>query len=119
MNRLSGLRILWVENHARFIAVALPVFFGEHDVTVVPSVVEARERIAKDAYDAVIVDYDLDDGKGTEVVGHLLALPDRPLIVAASAHADGNEKLRKAGADVICSKANFKQLAAALTLHRT
>jgi len=109
-------RILWVENHARFVAVSLPVFFQEHAVTVVPSVRQAREQIASGIFDAAILDYDLDDGKGVEVVAYLIALPERPLIVAASAHADGNEALFKSGADVICSKTNFKQLEAALSM---
>jgi two-component system response regulator QseB len=108
------MNLLWVENHAPFVHVALRSFLTAHTVTVVPSLAGARAALARDRFDAVLVDFDLDDGKGVELVRELVAATDRPLIVAASAHADGNTALRDAGADAVCGKMEFPRLAALL-----
>jgi DNA-binding response OmpR family regulator len=61
-------RLLWVENHAVFVRMAGRQFLAAHDLTVVSSVAAARIALMRQAFDAVLVDYDLDDGKGSEVV---------------------------------------------------
>jgi CheY-like chemotaxis protein len=111
---MRTMNLLWVENHAPFVRVALRSFLTAHAVTVVPSLAAAREALARGRFDAVLVDFDLDDGKGVELVRQLVAAPDRPLLVAASAHADGNAALREAGADAVCGKMEFPRIAALL-----
>jgi DNA-binding response OmpR family regulator len=108
------MKILWIENNARFAAVAGRAFLAGHDVAVVPSVAAAREAVASGDYDAVLLDYDLDDGKGTEALPFLPALAKRPRIIAVSSHEMGNSRLLNAGADAVCGKARFRDLAAIL-----
>lgn len=110
------MRLLWVENHARFVAVALPTLLHAHSVSVVSSLIEARQCLAEEAFDAVLLDYDLDDGKGTELVPLIFSLPNRPLLIAVSSHAEGNGRLLAAGADRVCSKMEFARIATVLSL---
>ena len=110
--------ILWVENHARFAHLAGREFLGAHDVTVVPSLAQAREVLAARRFDAVLLDFDLDDGKGVELVPQLVGLEPRPLIVAASAFEEKNALLISAGADAACHKTRFANISAVLDAAR-
>lgn len=65
------MRILFVENHAPFAQVAIAQFLAGHDVIVAPSL--AAARAAKGPFDVVLIDYDLDDGKGDVLVRELVA----------------------------------------------
>jgi CheY-like chemotaxis protein len=108
------MRLLWVENHAVFVRVAGQQFLAAHAVTVVPSLTAARTLLAEQTFDAVLLDHDLDDGKGTELLAFLAQVAPRPPVVAASAHADGNDALLRAGADAVCPKAHFATIEAVL-----
>ena len=108
------MRLLWVENHAGFAHLAGRQFFAGHDLTVVPSLAQAREVLATGTFDAVLLDYDLDDGKGANLVEFLRQLPTVPVVVATSAHEDGNGRLLAAGADVACPKGRFDDISAVL-----
>jgi DNA-binding response OmpR family regulator len=108
------MRLLWVENHAVFARLAGRQFLAAHDVTVVPSLALAREAAAARMFDAVLLDYDLDDGKGTSLVEFLRQLPTMPVVVATSAHEEGNRLLLAAGADVACPKGRFEDISAVL-----
>ncbi len=104
------MNILYVENHARFARIAIASFLGEHDVEVQPSVAAALDALELRNFDAVLVDYDLDDGKGDCVVSVAAQMQPRPRIIAVSAHDAGNAALVAAGADAICSKLNFASI---------
>jgi DNA-binding response OmpR family regulator len=103
--------ILWVENHAEFARHAVKSFLAEHTVTVVPSLTAARAALATAVFGVVLVDFDLDDGKGTELVRVLRQLAQRPWIVATSSHEEGNQALVEAGADAVCGKLRFSRIA--------
>jgi hypothetical protein len=62
----------------------------------------------------VLVDFDLDDGKGTELVRELTSEPGRPVAIAVPAHADGNAALVAAGAGAGCGKLGFGRVTNAL-----
>lgn len=108
------MRLLWVENHADFARLAGRQFLAAHELTVVPSLAAARAALAAGRYDVVLLDYDLDDGKGVALVEVVRGLPDRPAVVATSAHADGNAALLAAGADAACPKTRFADIGALL-----
>ncbi|HYH63249.1 MAG TPA: hypothetical protein VD866_00980 [Urbifossiella sp.] len=110
------MRILWVENHAVFVRMAGRQFLAGHDLTVVPSVSAATAALSETAFDAVLVDYDLDDGKRTDVVAFTRQLDPRPRVLAVSAHDDGNAALLAAGADAACPKTRFAAIAGVLQL---
>jgi CheY-like chemotaxis protein len=109
------MRLLWVENHPVFARLAGKQFLADHDLVIVGSLAEARRLLAEQAFDVVLLDYDLDDGKGTSLIGSIQQLAPRPVVIAASAHEGGNEALRLAGADAVCRKTRFAEIRELLT----
>ena len=109
------MRILFVEDHRVFAETVVTQFLSGHEVEIAESVAIARKAIAiGPTFDAVLVDYDLPDGKGTEVVRQLRASRFKGSIVAVSAKDEGNAELRAAGAHASCKKAKIHQLAITL-----
>lgn len=104
-----GVRLLFVENDAVFGRVVVQEFLAEHDVTLVATIADAL-RIVDEPFDAVLVDYDLDDGKGTAVVHALRRRGFGGRIVGVSSHELGNTALIAAGADDACSKMRFDEI---------
>src|SRR4051812_25462525 len=74
-------------------------FLSAHELTVVPSVSAAKAAAAGGSFDAVLVDYGLDDGKGDGLVRFVRQMQARIPVVATSSHEDGNATLLAAGAD--------------------
>ncbi len=107
------MRILMVENHATFASTVASQFLAAHEVTIVPSLATARAALAK-GFDAVLVDYDLDDGKGEVLVRELVAASFSGRIVAISSHDEGNAALKVAGAHACCPKLRFADIERAL-----
>lgn len=102
--------ILFVENHNVFAAQVSRAFLGAHEVTVVPSLAQARAELATRRFEVVLIDYDLDDGKGVELIGELHAAADRPFTIGVSSHDLGNTAMLSAGADAICGKMDFRNI---------
>jgi two-component system, OmpR family, response regulator len=113
------MRVLFVEDHRVFAETVANQFLSAHEVEIAESVASARKAVATGPpFDAVLVDYDLPDGKGTEVVRQLRAIRFKGVIVAVSAKDEGNAELRAAGAHAICKKADLHQIATTLQ-HRS
>ena len=108
------MKILFVENQARFASITAKTFLPTHVVTIAPSVPAARQALSAATFDVVLVDYDLDDGKGTELVQEMRGQVNRLIIIATSSHAAGNQALLEAGTDAVCSKMDFKNIEAVL-----
>lgn len=106
----TPVRILFVENHPEFTASVIQSFLVNDEVVVAPSITAAKTRIGESRFDVVLVDYDLDDGKGDEFVRWLRASRADSKIVAVSAREIGNEALLAAGADASCAKRRFSQI---------
>jgi DNA-binding response OmpR family regulator len=104
------MKILYVENHAVFAENVKRQFLSHHLVTVVPSLFAARRAMLGEAFDVVLVDYDLDDGKGDELVRALRLSHSNVAIIGVSSHEEGNAALMRAGAAAVCSKMNFDQI---------
>jgi DNA-binding response OmpR family regulator len=107
-------RILFVDNHPEFTASVVGLFLATHDVVVVPTIAGAKHKIESETFDVVLVDYDLDDGKGDELIRWLRAAGASAKLVAVSARDTGNDALVAAGADAVCGKLNFAKIAAVL-----
>lgn len=105
------LTLLFVENHPAFARTVIEQFLEDYDVDVLTTIARARAAIDGAAvYDGLLVDYDLDDGKGDELVRFVrLRNPEMP-IVGVSAHARGNARLLAAGANTVCAKADFTEI---------
>jgi len=81
---------------------------------IVPTIAAARAAVEASDFEAALVDYDLDDGKGDEFVRWArIAKPQLP-VVAVSARAEGNDALVTAGAEHVCAKINFARIGAVL-----
>jgi len=104
------MKILYVENHEVFAAQVCQQFLSGHSVQVVASLDAAKAALAAAPCDLLIVDYDLDDGKGDELVRASLALRPGLKIIAASSHDAGNAALLKAGASAVCGKMEFNRI---------
>jgi DNA-binding NarL/FixJ family response regulator len=109
------MKILFVENHEQFVRVVAGKFLADHEITVAPSIVQAWDKLTAASFNVVLVDYDLDDGKGDQLVNRIRrhSLPIR--VVAVSSHDDGNKALLKAGADAVCSKLEFERISEVLS----
>lgn len=112
------MKLLWVENNARFARVAGRQFLAQHEVTLVPSLWAAREALRSWSFEAILLDFDLEDGKGIELLPLIQVLEPRPIVIAASAHDAGNSELLEAGADACCSKLQFQNIGAILSSAR-
>lgn len=109
------MRVLFVEDHRVFAETVASQFLADHQVDIAESVAAARMAfLVEPRYDAALVDYDLPDGKGTDVVRYLRAARFRGRIIAVSAKDDGNRELRAAGAHETCKKGELHGIAAVL-----
>lgn len=104
------MKVLYVENHSIFANQVCQQFLSAHSVRIVPTLAVARDALGAGDYDLLIVDYDLDDGKGDELVRACRVLHPKLKIIGASAHESGNAALSKAGASAICGKMEFEKI---------
>ena len=115
LETISGaMKILYIENHPKFSSLISRHLLSEHSVVIVPSITEAASKISTDVYDLVLLDYDLDDGKGVELMPLLRNLSNQPKIIAVSSHEDGNNALLAAGADAVCYKKDISKIGAVI-----
>lgn len=104
------MRILFVDNHPEFTSLATLSFLTGHDVVIVPTIAAARAALQTPNFDIALVDYDLDDGKGVELVRWVRSSGNPLPLVAVSARREGNEALVTAGAHRGCAKLDFAQI---------
>ncbi|MCC6696131.1 MAG: response regulator [Candidatus Hydrogenedentes bacterium] len=104
------MKILFVENHERFAAVVTREFLTNHEVTTVPSKADALRELDAGRFDVVLVDFDLDDGKGDQLVQQIRAAGNPVPIVAVSSHEHGNAAILAAGANAVCGKIQFNRI---------
>lgn len=104
------LNLLLVENHDVFARTVTAAFLSGHQVRTCPTLREAREALTWQRFDAVLVDFDLDDGRGDDLVAWVRARYPALIVVGVSAHDEGNRRLLRAGAQAACPKARFAQV---------
>ena len=104
------MKILFVENHRLFAETVIDQFLRDHEIVLAATIAEARAAIHTE-FHVALVDYDLPDGKGTDVVRALRTIGFSGTIVAISSRDEGNAELRAAGANVTCSKKDFRRIA--------
>lgn len=105
-----NMKILFVENHEAFSKAVTKEFLHEHEVIVVVSNKEAISVFRSDIFDLVLSDYDLDDGKGDQVVSEIREVNSNIPIIAVSSHDEGNNAMLAAGANAICGKMKFRNI---------
>jgi DNA-binding response OmpR family regulator len=105
------MRILYVENHATFAENVIRQFLSPHLVTVAPSLSAARQALETGSFDLLLVDYDLDDGKGDALVKEMRTSGRAMRAIGVSSHDEGNSALLRAGAAAFaarCSLTGFR-----------
>ena len=78
------MKLLFVENHQVFAETVVAQFLADCDVTIAASVAEAEAELAARSYDAVLVDYDLDDEKGDALVRRMREVSPWPPVIGVS-----------------------------------
>lgn len=104
------MKILFVEDQETFARIVVDQFMPSDEVVISPSLADARNKLVGAKFEAILVDYDLQDGKGDELVRELRQSGDSTLIIGVSSHEAGNEALSHAGANNICKKAEFAKI---------
>jgi DNA-binding NarL/FixJ family response regulator len=104
------MNILYVEDHATFAGTVKQQFLSRHTVTVVPSLSAARQAMLGNTFDLLLVDYDLEDGKGDTLIRELAGSEYRAIAIGVSSHEAGNAALLRAGAAAVCSKSEFDRI---------
>lgn len=102
------MRILYVENHSIFAENVRKQFLSNHEVVIVPTIANAEDALRHSCFDLLLVDYDLDDGKGDALVRQVANL--RIKVIGVSSHDEGNVALLRAGAADVCSKMRFDDI---------
>ena len=57
-----------------------------------------------------LIDFDLDDGKGDDLVRWIRHSGNRSTIIGVSSHEEGNRALLNAGASGVCNKMHFDDI---------
>lgn len=104
------MHLLLVENHELFAATVVEHFLQGMCVEICGSVSAAKTLLRASEFDAVLVDYDLDDGKGAELVTWLRGWGYAGAVIAVSGREEGDEALLRAGASSVCHKRDFPQI---------
>lgn len=104
------MKLLYVENHIVFAQQAIRQFLFDCDVTLVPSISAAYVHLKTTVFELILVDYDLDDGKGDSLVRALRHSGWKGKIIAVSAQDHKNLILLRSGADMACSKMTFSKI---------
>jgi len=107
---VKAMRILVVDPQLVFAELVATQFLVEHHVHIVPSVRAAIAAITRHRFDVALVDYDLVDGKGDELVRWARSAAKHLALVAISARDEGNAALLVAGAHAACSKFQFDRI---------
>lgn len=108
------MRILYVEDHAKFRAAVVTQFLTAHQVTVAETLAEARALLPSEAFDVVLLDFDLPDGKGIELLEEIQRTGWPGRVIAVSSIEENNARLMAAGAYAAVGKLKFGQITAVL-----
>ena len=104
------MNILYVENNLNFFNAVRREFLSEHNIVNFPTIKEALAELHEKKFDLILVDYDLDDGKGVELVREIRKTNSELPIIAVSSHEKGNNEMINSGADAYCAKLKFKHI---------
>lgn len=109
------MRILLVESHQTFAHVVVSAFLKDHEVVIRSLVMDAQHEFDIGGFDVVMVDYDLPDFKGSELVKYIRKSGYEIPIIGISAKDEANDLLLAAGASEICNKMQFDRIGDVLT----
>ncbi|KZD02836.1 PAS-domain containing protein [Oceanibaculum pacificum] len=112
---MAGSRILHVEDDPDIVAVVREAMRGQVIIDTAPSLAEARAKLAANHYDLAIIDVELTDGSGLDLLPLLAAAgrPPMPTLIF-SAHDIGAEFADQVEAVLTKSKTAMSELVATI-----
>lgn len=113
MTAPAPMKLLFIEDHETFAQTVTAEFLGAH-VVERATTLRAAQAMMDRSFDAVLLDYDLPDGKGDAFGRWAREKGHRAPFVACSSHEDGNALLLDAGANEVCAKGYFARIQSVL-----
>jgi DNA-binding response OmpR family regulator len=104
------MKILYVDDHVRFRTGTIRELLAAHKVTAAATLAEARALLAAGGFDVVLLDYDLPDGKGEELLAEIAGSVRVAPVIGFSSREENNARLLAAGAWAATGKMQFRQL---------
>ena len=83
---------------------------GQVDLVLAPSLNDAHRRLREDVYDLILLDVELTDGSGLDLIRDLDEVEYMPQVVIFSSHEVGPNVAQKVKAALVKSKDNRKEL---------
>ena len=83
---------------------------GQVDLVLAPSLYDAHNKLREEVFDLILLDVELTDGSGLDLIRDLDDVEYMPQVVIFSAHEVGNDVAQKVKAALVKSKDSRKEL---------
>jgi len=103
-------RILHVEDDPIIFEMVRVLLRGEVDLVLAPTLSEAHQKLRQDVYDLILLDVELTDGSGIDLINDLDEVEYMPQVVIFSSNEVGPDVARKVKAALVKSKDSRKEL---------
>jgi len=103
-------RILHVEDDPIIYEMVRVLLRGHVDLVLAPSLCEARNKLHEDEFDLILLDVELTDGSGLDLIRDLDDVEHMPQIVIFSSHEVGNDIAQKVKATLVKSRDSRTEL---------
>ena len=103
-------RILHVEDDPIIYEMVRVLLRGQVDLVLAPSLFDAHKKLREEVFDLILLDMELSDGSGLDLIRDLDDVEYMPQVVIFSAHEVGNDVAQKVKAALVKSKDSRKEL---------
>jgi PAS domain S-box-containing protein len=103
-------RILHVEDDPLIYEMVRVLLRGHVDLVLAPSLHDAHKKLREEVFDLILLDVELTDGSGLDLIRDLDDVEYMPQVVIFSAHEVGNDVAQKVKAALVKSKDSRKEL---------
>jgi|GEM_PF-407689 len=103
-------RILHVEDDPIIYEMVRVLLRGHVDLVLAPSLFDAHKKLREEVFDLILLDVELTDGSGLDLIRDLDDVEYMPQVVIFSAHEVGNDVAQKVKAALVKSKDSRKEL---------
>jgi len=103
-------RILHVEDDPLIYEMVRVLLRGQVDLVLAPSLYDAHKKLREEVFDLILLDVELTDGSGLDLIRDLDDVEYMPQVVIFSAHEVGNDVAQKVKAALVKSKDSRKEL---------
>jgi len=103
-------RILHVEDDPIIYEMVRVLLRGQVDLVLAPSLYDAHKKLREEVFDLILLDVELTDGSGLDLIRDLDDVEYMPQVVIFSAHEVGKDVAQKVKAALVKSKDSRKEL---------